>query len=90
VDEIKKQKVYSPQGQGPPENTSNLTAPSLGIPRKLSQTSTKMRRKAVPITQRSHHTKQMVSQSKQEENKERSVQESDSTCRNGTTGTVDE
>ena len=89
MDEIKKRKVYSPPGQGPPEQTSNLTAPSLEVPRKLSQASTKMKRKAVPITQRSFHTKQMFSQSKQEENKERSVQELDSTCKYGTTGTVD-
>ena len=76
MDKIEKHQVSSPPGQGPPKLISNLTAPSLVVPRKLSQASTMMRRTAVPIAQRSFHTKQMVSQSKQEEIKEKSVLES--------------
>ena len=81
--------MYTPPGQGPPKLISNLTAPSLEVPRKLSQASTMMKSTEVPIAQRSSQTKQKVSQSKLEEKKGRSVQESYSNSRNSSTGTVE-
>ena len=87
VDKIEKHQVYSPPGQGSPKLISNMTAPSLEVPRKISQTCTVMRRTAAPIAQRSFHTTQMASQ--QEEIKEDSIPESYSNCRNSTTGTVE-
>ena len=87
MDKIEKHQVYSPPGQGSPKLISNMTAPSLELPRKIFQTCTVMRRTAAPIAQRSFHTTQMVSQ--QEEIKEDSIPESYSNCKHSTTGTVE-
>ena len=67
MDTIKERKVYSPPSQGPPKLSSNLTAPSMEVPRKVSRASTMTKGTAVPIAQKSLHTKQMVDKPKQKQ-----------------------
>ena len=67
-------KNYSSARQGPNNTISNLTAPSLEVPRKVSRASTLTRETAVPIAQRGIQTKQIISKSY-------------NTYRNSTTGT---
>ena len=71
---MSERKIYSSARQGPNNTISNLTAPSLEVPRKVPRASTLTRGTAVPIAQRGIQTKQIISKSY-------------NTYRNSTTGT---